>query len=170
MNNHRQISEESGDTAQDIPQDALQDGVQDASQGDMQEDARQTAQNAAHISEPCLLISEEANFKTSLIENMLAEEKIPYISRDLGIGGYFKVLGGYSVFGTSIYVNKQDYPRAKELVDVYFSNIPSEQGFEPIEESDVKPVFIGRTIMKIFIALFILLAIALAVYAAISAF
>ena len=151
MNDDRKISEESYDTVQE---DTVQDHAQDA----------------AHISEPCLLISEEANFKTSLIENMLAEEKIPFISRDLGIGGYFKVLGGYSVFGTSIYVNKQDYPRAKELVDVYFSNIPAEEGIEPIVESDVKPVFIGRTVMKVFITLFIVLVIASAIYAAISAF
>lgn len=134
------------------------------------EESDKIAQDAAHVSEPCLLISEEANFKTRLIENMLAEEKIPFLSRDLGIGGYFKVLGGYSAFGTSIYVNKQDYPRAKELVDVYFSNIPAEQGIEPIEESDVKPVFIKRTIMKIFIAIFLVMVIASVIYATISAF
>lgn len=67
-----------------------------------------------------LLRSTNDNYQLNLIKALLEDSDIPFIIKECGSGGYMKIIGGISVFGTDIYVDKITLKKAEELL----------QGFE----------------------------------------
>ncbi len=65
-----------------------------------------------------LLRSLVDNYEMDLIAGLLEEASIPFIVKERGSGGYMKIIGGSSVFGTDIYVDKKTYEKAEEALDV----------------------------------------------------
>ncbi len=51
----------------------------------------------------------ELNF----IENLLAENNIPYILKDPASGGYMRISSGFSIYGTDILVEESTYKKSK---------------------------------------------------------
>lgn len=56
------------------------------------------------------------NYEISLIEGILNDNSIPYILKEKESGSYMKIIGGFSLYGTDILVEKNDFERANELI------------------------------------------------------
>ncbi len=55
----------------------------------------------------------------SIIRSILDGEGIPYMIRERGSGALVKVVAGYSVFGSDVFVPKEMEEKAKEVWDAY---------------------------------------------------
>ena len=65
----------------------------------------------------------------SIIRSILEGEKIPYRVRERGSGGMVKVIAGYSMYGSDIFVPAELLEKATELLDAYRNG-------EVLEETD----------------------------------
>ena len=54
----------------------------------------------------------------AMIESVLSDNEIPYLSKERGSGAAVKVITGFSMFGTDIFVLNKDIERAKELLEL----------------------------------------------------
>lgn len=52
-----------------------------------------------------------------VVESVLKDAEIPYICKDRGSGGMMKIVAGYSVFGTDIFVLKEHVDTAKAIFE-----------------------------------------------------
>lgn len=63
------------------------------------------------------LTTPQSALETEMLQDLLWQEHIPALVRDAaGVGGYMKIYMGYSVYGETIYVQRQDLARAQELL------------------------------------------------------
>lgn len=51
-----------------------------------------------------------------LARSLLEDAGIPYLCRDRGAGGAVRVIAGYSLFGTDLFVKNEDLDRALSLL------------------------------------------------------
>lgn len=65
-----------------------------------------------------LLRSVTDNYELHLIGELLEEAGIPFIVKERGGGGYMKIIGGASVFGTDIYVDKTAFEKAEKTLNL----------------------------------------------------
>jgi len=72
-----------------------------------------------------LLTTANDRIYQSIVESVLTDNGIPYISKDRGSGAAVKVITGFSMFGTDIFVLKKDTERAKELLEL-LSAVPED--------------------------------------------
>ncbi|MFA5576708.1 MAG: DUF2007 domain-containing protein [Tissierellaceae bacterium] len=56
------------------------------------------------------------NFELGMITAILSENSIPYILKDMGTGGYMRIIGGQSLYGTEILVEESFFDKASEIV------------------------------------------------------
>ncbi len=91
--------------------------------------------------ETCLLASDLSQLDTTMFTALLTDANIPWFIKDKGTGGYMKIYMGYTIYGQDIYVGSDDYDRAKELLDYYFSTStpedPEQASLPEIEESEL---------------------------------
>ena len=60
-----------------------------------------------------VLLTEHADqIESGILQDLLRQEGIPVLVKDVGSGGYLKVYMGYSVFGYALYVQRGQYERA----------------------------------------------------------
>lgn len=64
-----------------------------------------------------LLRTANNNFELDLITNLLEDNNIPYVLKDHGSGGYMRIIGGSSIYGTDILVDEGFFERANEILD-----------------------------------------------------
>ncbi|MBR3893904.1 MAG: DUF2007 domain-containing protein [Clostridia bacterium] len=69
------------------------------------------------------------NVELSIIRSILEGEEIPYRVRERGSGGVVKVIAGYSMYGSDIFVPAELLEKATEVLDAYRNG-------EVIEEED----------------------------------
>ncbi len=72
-----------------------------------------------------LLTTANDRIYQSMIEGILQDNDIPYLSKERGSGSAVKVITGFSVFGTDIFVLNKDIERAKELLE-FLNAIPED--------------------------------------------
>lgn len=60
------------------------------------------------------------NFELGTITALLSENNIPYILKDQGTGGYMRIIGGKSLYGTEILVEESFFEKANEIVNTIF--------------------------------------------------
>lgn len=65
------------------------------------------------------LTSADTNINAELILGVLRNNNIPCYSKEPGSGGYMSIYMGYSIYGKDIYVHKDDYERAEELLKTF---------------------------------------------------
>lgn len=66
-----------------------------------------------------VLLTEHADqIESGILQDLLRQEGIPVLVKDVGSGGYLKVYMGYSVFGDALYVQRGQYERACELLQM----------------------------------------------------
>ena len=63
----------------------------------------------------------------AVITSILEGEKIPYLAKDRGAGGLIKIVAGYSVFGTDIFVLSECLEVATALLSKEFELVEDEQ-------------------------------------------
>ena len=83
--------------------------------------------------ESCFLMTVSDQLQAQLLEGLLSQADIPFFTKDKVSGDFMKVLSGYSLYGTDIYIDKRDYEKAKELVDAFFAQP------EASDEADLVP-------------------------------
>ena len=80
-----------------------------------------------------LLVTTHDNIELSILKSILDGENIPYMVHDRGTGSAMRIIAGYSMFGTDIYVSKDVAEQARELLDAYRNG-------EDVEDDSVEPV------------------------------
>ena len=83
-----------------------------------------------------LLTTVHDNVELSILQSILDGEKIPYRVSERGSGSSVKIIAGYSMFGTDIYVPKVVFEQAKEILEAYRNAEPVEDEL-PSEEDPV---------------------------------
>lgn len=76
-----------------------------------------------------LLTTVHDDVEKNLLCGILEEEKIPYLLKDRGSGETVRILLGYSVFGSDIFVPTELLGRAEELLDAYRNGEVVEEEF-----------------------------------------
>lgn len=56
-------------------------------------------------------------YELDVIKAILDENEIPYIIKDTGIGGYMRVIGGTSIYGTEILVERSTIKDANDILE-----------------------------------------------------
>ena len=111
------------------------------------------------------LYSSANEIETSQICSILKENDIPYIERKNGSGSYMDIYMGQSMQGNAIYVSKEDYDEATELIaDIQGleEDIPTEleaKEDDGNDEEEKKYKMMGRVIGSIFLILPLVVAI-----------
>lgn len=72
---------------------------------------------SAHDDNVELLLTVYEPSELLVIESVLKDAGIPYICRDRGSGGLMKIVAGYSVFGTDVFVLKEHFEVAKAIFE-----------------------------------------------------
>lgn len=83
---------------------------------------------SAHDESCELLVTVNDNVALSVLRSILDGESIPYLIRERGSGSSVKIIAGYSMFGTDVFVPKSALERAREVLDAYRNG-------EDVEES-----------------------------------
>lgn len=74
------------------------------------------------------------NAELCVVRSILEGEQIPYRVRERGSGGMVKVIAGYSMYGTDIFVPKEMLPAAMELLDAFRNGEIVEEEMADTEE------------------------------------
>ncbi|MBR5616201.1 MAG: DUF2007 domain-containing protein [Clostridia bacterium] len=76
-----------------------------------------------------LLTTAHGNEELAAIEALLRSAEIPYRLTDRGAGGVVRVISGYTMYGTDVFVREEDLETAQELLAPV-----DEEAKEPSEE------------------------------------
>ena len=68
----------------------------------------------------------------AIVKSILENAKIPYLTKDRGSGAAVRVIMGYSMFGTDVFVPKELYETASALIAP-----PENEETEETEEDEV---------------------------------
>ena len=74
-----------------------------------------------------LLTTVYDNVELSILRSILEGENIPYLIRERGSGSSVRIIAGFSMFGTDVFVPKTIVGQAKEILEAY-------QNAQPVEE------------------------------------
>ena len=66
-----------------------------------------------------LLTTVYDNVELSILRSVLEGENVPYMTRERGSGSSVRIIAGYSMFGTDIFVPKAVFERAQEVLEAY---------------------------------------------------
>ena len=89
---------------------------------------------SAHDDNVELLFTIYEPTELAVVESILRDADIPYLCRERGSGGMMKVLAGFSVFGTDVFVLKEHLETAKGIFES--SEFVFDGEDEPAEEND----------------------------------
>lgn len=115
-----------------------------------------------------LLLSINDNMNEKLIINLLTDADIHFYKIDKGPRGYNKVNMGFSIYETDIYVDKNDYEKAKEIVDLFFAKPDDYVEPELLKDTDNRTYFVGKTVLRIAIGLIFLVGAFLTIVSLLS--
>lgn len=83
--------------------------------------------------EEILLFSSLNDYQINEVCAILTENNIPFIRKDDGVGSYMNLYMGHSYQEKSIFVSKNDYDKAFELISIFTTNETEEED-ETVEE------------------------------------
>ena len=81
-----------------------------------------------------LLTTAHGNEELAAIEALLRSAEIPYRLTDRGAGGVVRVISGYTMYGTDVFVREEDLETAQELLTPVDES--AEDGEETLEQSE----------------------------------
>lgn len=81
-----------------------------------------------------LLTTAYGNEELAAIEALLRSADIPYRLSDRGAGGVVRVISGYTMYGTDVYVREQDVQTAQELLSPVDGQESEDETVESPEE------------------------------------
>lgn len=95
--------------------------------------------------------------QTQMIQEMLKEQGIACVKKDIGAGGYMTIATGMSVSGADIYVSEEEAQRAAELIrEMTGEGIT---GTEWEEEDEGKKVYGKRRAFAFVMLVFVVIGI-----------
>ena len=84
-----------------------------------------------------LLTTVHDNVELSVLRSILDGEEIPYLIRERGSGSSVKIIAGFSMYGTDVFVPVSAAERAREVLDAYRSAEPVEEDADaPTDEPE----------------------------------
>ena len=84
-----------------------------------------------------LLVTTHDNIEQSILQSILDGEGVPYMVNDRGSGSAVRIIAGYSMFGTDIYVPRDVIEQARELLEAYRNGEEVEGDLvEPVDDAD----------------------------------
>ena len=83
-----------------------------------------------------LLTTTHDDVEKNIICGILEEENIPFLVKDRGAGEAVRVVTGYSMYGSDIYVPVALFEKANELLDDYRNGEPIFDDDEIVEEEN----------------------------------
>lgn len=66
-----------------------------------------------------LLTTVHDNVELSVLRSILDGEGIPYLIRERGSGSSVKIIAGYSMYGTDVFVPRDALEQASEILEAY---------------------------------------------------
>lgn len=84
-----------------------------------------------------LLTTVHDNVELSVLRSILEGENVPYLIRERGSGSSVRIIAGFTMFGTDIFVRKEQIEEARELLDAYRNGEPAEEPGDGDAEEDV---------------------------------
>lgn len=82
-----------------------------------------------------LLTTAYGNEELAAIEALLRSAEIPYRLIDRGAGGVVRVISGYTMYGTDVYVREADLETARELLTPVDTDEETVEQESPEEEA-----------------------------------
>jgi hypothetical protein len=82
---------------------------------------------SGHDDSAALLTTVHDNVELSIIRSILESEQIPYRVRERGSGGMVRVIAGYSMYGSDVFVPAEMLPQVQELLDAYRNGADAEE-------------------------------------------
>ncbi len=92
-----------------------------------------------------------------MVVNLLTDSGISCVKKDEGSGEYMRLYMGTSFYAKEIYVDRQDYEKAKEIIENYQETVVEEKEKEIDEKETKQSDYKRKTIQKRIIALSILM-------------
>lgn len=71
-----------------------------------------------------LLTTVHGDAERALVCGILEGEQIPYLAKDRGSGGAVRVITGFSMFGTDLFVPTERLEQARAVLEAYRSAAP----------------------------------------------
>ncbi len=93
---------------------------------------------AGHDENLELLTTVYDNVELSVLRSILEGEGIPYMIRERGSGSSVRIITGFTMFGTDVFVPKTAVEQAKEILEAY-RTAPVEEGEAPDGEAEDEP-------------------------------
>ena len=81
-------------------------------------------ESASHEEGTALLTTVHGDAERALVCGILEGEQIPYLAKDRGSGGAVRVITGFSMFGTDLFVPTERLEQARVVLEAYRSAAP----------------------------------------------
>lgn len=108
-------------------------------------------------SEDVELYSSLVEYEISQICAILEDNKISFIRKDYGSGGYMNLYYGQSIQEKKVFVHKNDYDKAAEIISVFLdtkldnNNEQTEQDPKEDDNDNYKKYKLIRTLFKVYL-------------------
>ena len=89
---------------------------------------------SAHDESLELLMTVYNSAEQAVVESILNDAEIPYLIKERGVGSSVKVITGFSMYGSDIYVPVAALEKAQELLEAFRIAEIVEDGEEVVEE------------------------------------
>ena len=76
--------------------------------------------NGENENKPVFLRTANSNYEFDIIKSVLEDNSVPYVTRDYGASGYLKIKTSAMHGCTDFLVSKDDYEKAKNLMEAIF--------------------------------------------------
>ena len=88
-----------------------------------------------------LLTTVYDNVELSILRSVLEGEKIPYMIRERGSGSSVRIITGFTMYGTDVFVPKTIVEQAKEVLEAYRNaeSIADDVSTEDSNGEDIEP-------------------------------
>ena len=88
-----------------------------------------------HVDEGLVLVGTYFDNATlSVALSVLNEANIPYLQKERGAGGAMRILAGYNMFGTDVFVREEDAETALDLLTPEDEEEPAAEETDPLED------------------------------------
>jgi hypothetical protein len=76
-----------------------------------------------------VLTTTHDDIELAIVCDILEGEEIPFLTQDRGTGNSVRIIMGHSLYGTDVFVHRDDLARAQEILEAY-------RNAESVEETE----------------------------------
>ena len=86
-----------------------------------------------------LLTTVHDSVELSILRSILEGENIPYLIKERGSGSSVRIIAGYTMYGTDVFVPKSVWEQATESLNAYRNSEPVEEELPEGDEAGDQP-------------------------------